>query len=354
MNRVRPLDEWVSRLSAASPKDVAHALEVLGDALCADDVAVREHAAGLLVRELARADSAVHGPILRLLQTSWWPPQERLAQPALEAVLTAVAGMNPDAPELDEAALLVSNLYRSHPLPLSVLEQALVHEKASVRRVAAGAVGRVGTAAVSLLPRLLLVLDDAEPVAGAALESLGSLASSAPELALPALFDQVKRAEGTRQYLALMSLRSLLEEGRREGKPAPELVSLEPVLLKTAEDPLPPVRLEAVSLLGLGRLSSLSTVATLRQRLKDESPAVAACAAVALLRVGAPPQEAAALLAAQLAAPEQSEQVGAALSALEGVEPATLGRIRDTLEAAARSATGLVGEALRELLPRGG
>nr|AYM52993.1 hypothetical protein [Myxococcus fulvus] len=351
MNRVRPLDEWVSRLSAADPKDVARALEVLGDSLCADDVAVREQAARLLVNELARVRSSVHGPILRLLQTSWWPPQEQLAQPALQAVLSAVAGMNSEAPEVDEAALLVANLYRAHPLPLSALEEALGHEKASVRRVAAGAVGRVGKAAVSLLPRLLTVLDDVEPVAGAALESLGSLAPSAPELALPALFDQVGRAEGARQYLALMSLRSLLEEGRREGQPAPQLVSLEPVLLKTAEDPQAPVRLEAVSLLGLGRLSSLSTVATLRQRLKDESPSVAACAAVALLRVGAPPQEAAALLAAQLAAPEDSEMVGAALSALEGVEPATLGRIRDTLEVAARGAKGLVAEALREMLP---
>ncbi|WP_181790850.1 HEAT repeat domain-containing protein [Myxococcus llanfairpwllgwyngyllgogerychwyrndrobwllllantysiliogogogochensis] len=352
MNRVRPLDEWVSRLSTSNPNDVAAALEVLGEALCADDEAVRERAAQLLVKELARAGSAAQGPILRLLQTSWWPPQVQLAEPALEAVLTAVARIDVDAPELDEAALLIANLYRAAPLPLSALEGALGHAKASVRRVAAGCVGRVGKAAVSLLPRLLTVLDDSESVAGAALESLGSLASAAPEVALPALFDQVSRAEGTRQYLALTSLRSLVEEGRREGKPAPELASLEPVLLKTAEDPQPPVRLEAVSLLGLGRLSSLSTVAALRKRLQDESPAVAACAAVALLRVGAPPQEAASLLAAQLASAENPDKVGAALSALEGVEPATLGRIRDTLAAAARGAKGLVAEALHELLPR--
>ncbi|WP_426746420.1 hypothetical protein VZQ01_41535 [Myxococcus faecalis] len=340
----------MSRLSSSDPRGVSEALETLGDALCAEDHQVRERVARLLLKELERPEATkAYAPILHLLQTTWWPPPVSLTLPAMEAVLSAVSRLDAEAPALDDAALLVANLYRMAPLPLSALEQALGHERPSVRRVAAGVVGRVGESAVSLLPRLLTALEDVEPVAGAALESLGSLAPAAPQLAVPALVDQVGRAEGTRQYLALMSLRSLLEDDRREGQAAPELAALEPVLLKSAEDPQAPIRLESVSLLGLGRLSSLATVATLRRHLLDESPRVAASAAVALLRVGAPPLEAATLLSTLLTS-EDSEKDTAALTALEGVESATLGRIRDSLEQAANKAKGLVAEAIRELL----
>ncbi|QSQ15720.1 hypothetical protein [Myxococcus landrumensis] len=337
-------------LSASDARRVAQALEVLGEALCADDEVTREQAAGVLLGELAREGAVSQGPILQLLQLSWWPPPVKLAEPALGAVLTAVARLHAEAHEVDDAALLVANLYRAAPLPLRVLEESLGHERASVRKVAAGAVGRMGKGAVSLLPRLLPMLDDVEPVAGAALESLGALAPAAPEVALPALFDQVARAEGARQYLALTSLRSLLEEGRREDNPALDLTSLDVILSRLAEDTQVPIRLEAISLLGLGRLSSLTTVATLRRHLQDVSLDVATCAAVALLRVGAPPQEAASFLYRQLTSRDAPARTDAVLSVLEGLDGATLARMRDMLEAVAREVQGPVGDTVRTLL----
>ncbi|WP_338866423.1 hypothetical protein [Myxococcus stipitatus] len=350
MSRSRSLDEWVSFLSNSDAKRAAQALEVLGESLCADDGATRERAAEALLKELVREGSTSQGPILQLLQLSWWPPPVKSAEPALAAVLTGVSRLHVDAPAVDDAALLVANLYRAASLPLRVLEEALGHGQASVRKVAAGAVGRVGKGAVSLLPRLLPLLDDVEPVAGAALESLGSLAPMEPEVALPALFDQVARAEGARQYLALTSLRSVLEEWRREDTPALDLTSMDGVLSRMAEDPQAPIRLEAICLLGLGRLSSLTTVATLRRHLQDESLDVAVCAAVSLLRVGAPPQEAAAFLFQRLTSRETPAETDMVLSMLEGLEAATLARIRDMLEAVAREVQGHVGDAARALL----
>ncbi|AGC45307.1 hypothetical protein MYSTI_04006 [Myxococcus stipitatus DSM 14675] len=344
------MEEWVSFLSASDSRRVAQALELLGEALCADDEATRERAAEVLLAELAREGAVSQGPILQLLQLSWWPPPVKLAAPALAAVLTGVSRLPADAHEVDDAALLVANLYLAASLPLGALEESLGHARASVRKVAAGAVGRMGPGAVSLLPRLLPMLDDVEPVAGAALESLGSLAPAAPEVALPALFDQVARAEGARQYLALTSLRSLLEDRRREDHPALDLTSLDAVLSSMAEDPQVPIRLEAISLLGLGRLSSLTTVATLRRHLQDESQDVATCAAVALLRVGAPPQEAASFLYQQLMSGDAPAQADAALSLLEGLDAATLARIRDMLEAVAREARGPVRDTVQALL----
>ncbi|MCP3103677.1 HEAT repeat domain-containing protein [Myxococcus sp. K15C18031901] len=341
----------MSRLDVADPEVVETALDVLGDALCGDEVLTRERAAQLLLGELIRPGARARGAILRLLQTSWWPPQEQLADGALDAVFTSVAMLDAEAMAVDDAAMLVANLYRAVPrLPLGTLEAALAHPKPAVRRAAAGAVGRVGKAAVSLLPKVLGVLDDVEPVAGAALESVGSMAALAPDLAMPALLEQVEKAEGARHYLALMSLRGLLEEKRREGRPAPELSAVEPALQRAAEDPQAPVRLEAVSLLGLARLSSLTTVATLRRHLQDESPSVAACAAVALLRVGAPPPEALSLLTGQLSAEGDPEKVGAALTALESVERPTLEKARSLLETVARDGQGYARESAREML----
>ncbi|WP_342373740.1 hypothetical protein NVS55_20050 [Myxococcus stipitatus] len=340
----------MSFLSASDPRRVTQALELLGEALCSDDDSTRERAAEVLLAELAREGAESQGPILQLLQLSWWPPPVKLAGPALTAVLSGVSRLPADAHEVDDAALLVANLYRAAPLPLSVLEESLGHARASVRKVAAGAVGRMGQGAVSLLPRLLPMLDDVEPVAGAALESLGSLAPAAPDIVLPALFDQVARAEGARQYLALTSLRSLLEDWRREGQPALDLTSLDATLSRMAEDPQVPIRLEALSLLGLGRLSSLTTVATLRRHLQDESQEVASFAAVALLRVGAPPQEAASFLYQQLMSRDAPSQTDAALSLLEGLDASTLARIREMLEAVAREAQGPVKDAVQVLL----
>jgi len=351
VKHVRSLEESVSRLDAPDPRVVEVALEALGEALCSEDEGRRAQAARLLLEALRRPGARARGAILHLLQTSWWPPQESLAEGALDAVLDAVASLDADAMAVDDAALLVANLYRAVPrLSLGALASALRHPRPSVRRAAAGVVGRVGKPAVDLLPEVLTVLDDVEPVAGAALESLGALAPLAPALAMPALLGQVEKTEGVRHYLALMSLRGLLEEQRREGRPPPELNRLEPTLLRSAEDPQAPVRLEAVALLGLARLSSLTTVATLRRHLQDDSPAVASCAAVALLRVGASPQEALTLLSGLLTATDEPEKVGAALSVLETVEHPTLRRARSMLETVARDGTGYARDTARELL----
>ncbi|MFP2933989.1 hypothetical protein ACLESO_54470, partial [Pyxidicoccus sp. 3LG] len=60
--------------------------------------------------------------------------------------------------------------------------------------------------------------------------------------------------------------------------------------------------------------------------------------------------EALSLLEAQLSSGDEPELQGAALSALEGVEPATLERAKVMLESVVRGQTGQARDALRELL----
>ncbi|MCP3144939.1 hypothetical protein [Pyxidicoccus xibeiensis] len=350
MSRVRTVDEWVSWLSTSDDEALELALEALGDALGAPDEALRERTAQLLLEELVRPGSRVQAPILSLLQVAWWPPPEHLAARAMDAVLAALARMAVEAPGVEEAALLLASLCRAAPGQLPTLEAALSHAHPAVRRAAAGATGGLGDAALSMLPQLLARLADEEPVAGAALESLGALALLAPDLTTPALVEQVRKADGARQYLALVSLRGLLEEVRRQGRSAPVLRDLEPALLRAADDVQSTLRLEAVSLLGMAGPASSGVLDVLRRHLQDSNPDVAAVAAVALLRHAAFSQEALSVLEGQLCSGDEPELQGAALGALEGVEHDTLTRAKAMLESVARSQTGATRSAVRELL----
>ncbi|MCY1031024.1 HEAT repeat domain-containing protein [Corallococcus sp. BB11-1] len=350
MGRVPTMDEWKARLSARDGVAREEAQEALGDLLCSGDESSREETARALLQELGRPGTKVAGSVLFLLQRSWWPPQASLVADALQAVMAVLPGLEADAPEVEHAALVLTNVCRVEPSRLSFLEGAFTHPRASVRSAAARVVGRVGPAALPWMARLLALLDDEESVAIAALESLGSLAPLAPELTAPRLLEQVRKTDGARLYLVLVSLRSLVEERRLSGQAPLALADLEPALLSTLEEPEPPIRMEAVCLLGLTGPRSPDALAALREQLKDESPSVAACAAVALLRLGAPPAEALFLLKGQLGPAAAPDVQGAALSALEEVDAPTLIRAKGMLESVVRDTTGPTREALRELL----
>ncbi len=349
MARIRSIDEWLARLSTSNEDEQALAAEALGDALGAEDAALRERTAQLLLEELARPGSRAQGPILSVLQSAWWPPPPRLADSAMRAVTAALTRMDAADSGVEDAALVLANVCRELPTQLPTLEAALGHDHPAVRRAAAGAVGRVGELAVPLLPRLLERLKDEEPVVDSALESLGAFALLAPDVATPALLEQVRKASGARLYLALASLRGMLEELRYQKRAAPRLTDVEAALLRAAEDAESPIRLESVALLGLVGPASPTALTALRRHLRDASPTVAAVAAVALLRQGAEPKEPLSTLEAQLRASD-AELQGAALSALEGVDSATLGLTKGMLEAVVQALTGPTRDAVSDLL----
>ncbi|WP_147444639.1 HEAT repeat domain-containing protein [Corallococcus sp. CA053C] len=350
MSRVPTVAEWLVRLASRDAGAREEAQEALGELLGTGDVDARERTARALLEELGRPGSKVVAPLLSLLQACWWPPQAGLASTAVQAVLEAVTRVEAEGQDVEHAAQVLANVCRVDPSRLSVLDGAFEHPHASVRSAMARVVGRVGQAALPWLPRLFALLEDEEPVAIAAVESLGSLAPLAPEVTAPRLVEQVRKAEGARLYLAIVSLRSLVEERRQGGQSLPRLTDLEPALLRTLEEPEPPSRLEAVALLGLTGPVSEDALTALRDSLKDPSPSVAAHAAVALLRLGAPPAEALFLLKGQLGPAAAPELQGAALSALVEVEPSTLFRAKGILESVVRDSTGPTRDALRELL----
>lgn len=351
MPNVRPLNDYVSLLSSRNAGEVEEARDALSSALAADDEGLKENAARLLLEELARPGSAAVAEALGLLQSGWWPPSPRLSGQAVRAVLLALAGVDPEAPVVEDASLLLANVIREDPGQLASLEQALGDAHPTIRRAAAGATGRIGEPALGMLPRLLEgVEDSSEPVAGAAMESLCALASLAPRTVVPALLEQVRRGDGVRRYLALATLRGLLEEAHREGQPPlPGLESLGAAVLPALEDQEPSARLEAAGLLGLARPSSPAAAAALHRHLGDGSPDVSAHAATALLRLGASEDEALRTLGGLLH-DESPERHGAALDALEGLEPPVLARARTTLEAAGKGAPEAVRAAAKELL----
>ncbi|MHB8877694.1 MAG: HEAT repeat domain-containing protein [Myxococcaceae bacterium] len=350
MPKARPPGEYVSLLSSRKAGEVEEAREALSAALSAEDEGLKENAARLLLEELARPGGAV-AEVLGLLQSGWWPPSPRLSGQAMRSVLLALGGVAADAPEVEDASLVLANVCREDPYQLASLEQALGDARPTVRRAAAGAAGRIGESALGMVPRLIEALEDSsDPVAGAAIESLCALASLAPMDVAPALVEQVRRGEGVRRYLALATLRGLLEEAHREGQPTPSgLESLGAAALPALEDPEPSARLEAAGLLGVARPSSAAEVAALRRHLGDTSPDVAAHAATALLRLGASKDEAVRTLGVLLH-DENPERHGAALDALEGLETAVLAQARATLEEAAREAPAPVREAAKALL----
>ncbi|AKQ66568.1 hypothetical protein A176_003480 [Myxococcus hansupus] len=270
----------------------------------------------------------------------------------MRAVTAALATVDVASPAVEDAALVLANVCRVAPGQCAALEAALGHGRASVRRAAAGAVGRVGEAAVPLLPRLVPMLQDEEDVAGAALESLGALASLAPGVATPALLEQVRTVEGARLYLALTALRSLVEDARRKGAPLPALPGLEASLHRAVKEGEPAIRVEALTLLGLTGPASPDVLERVSGRLQDTNPSVAACAAVALLRLDASSPAVVALLEFQLRAVEAPEQQEAALSALEDVELATLSRVKEMLRRVTDTSSGPGRDSVRRLLER--
>lgn len=349
MNRVRSVDEWVVLLSTSSGPEQEEAQEWLGDALGAEDDLLRERTAQFLLDAMVRPGAAV-GPILSVLQSAWWPPPARLAEAAVRSVTTALTGLEASHPAVEDAALVLANVCRISPAQLAALEAALGHAHPAVRRAAAGAVGRVGDAAVPLLPRLVPLLKAEEDVAGAALESLGALASLAPEVATPALLEEARTAEGTRLYLALTSLRSMVEDARRKGGARPSLPDLHDAMRRALKESEPAIRVEALSLLGLTGPASPAVQEAVAGHLQDANPSVAACAAVALLRLGAPAKPPLSLLQTQLSSADAPELQGAALSALEEVEPATLGQAKGMLKTVVDTSSGPTRDAVKVLL----
>ncbi|RKG87146.1 HEAT repeat domain-containing protein [Corallococcus terminator] len=349
MGRVPTVDEWVARLSARDAGARDEALEALEEALGSGEAESRERTARALIQELGRPGTTAISPILFLLQRGWWPPQASLTESAVQAVLSTLPRTEAGSADLEHAALVLTLVCRVDASQLSALEGAFAHPHPSVRSAMARVVGRLGKDALPALPRVLALLDDEESVAISALESLGSLAVLAPDVAAPRLLEQVRRTDGVRLYLALVSLRGLLEELLLEERAVPSLVDPEPALLRALEEPEPPIRQESVSLLGLLGPVSPVALAALRDRLRDESPSVAASAAVALLGLGAPSAEPLFLLKGQLgqAAPEVQE---AALSALMSVDPARLRRAKGMLESVVGDTSGATRVTLDELL----
>ncbi|WP_158621504.1 HEAT repeat domain-containing protein [Corallococcus aberystwythensis] len=348
--RVRTVEEWVGRLSSRDSGSREEALSALEELLVSGEPESRERTARALLEELGRPGTAVAEPLLFLLQRGWWPPQPGLTGLAVQSVLTVLARMEAEAPALENAAGVLTGVCRVDPSQLAALDGMFQHPRPAVRSAMARVVGRLGTAAASELPRLLALLEDEEPVALSALESLAALAPLAPELTAPRLLEEVRGTDGARLYLALVSLRGLLDELSVEGRPAPALPGLESALLRTLTAPEAPIRQEAASLLGLCGAQSPAAIAALREHLRDESPHVAARSAVALVRSGAPAAEALFLLKGQLSPAASRELQEAAMAALEEADPAQLGRAKGMLETVARDAAGLTREALFELL----
>lgn len=316
----------------------------------AEEEPKRTQAAKELLSALARPGFKNSKAALSLLQASWWPLTPELIPQAVEAVLFAVRGLERDAPELEDASLLLGNLGREDASQLEVLAAALRDPAPTVRRAVAGAVGRIGQAALGTLPLLLECLSaPEEEVGGAALESLGTLGPLAPEAVAPALLAEAGRSTGARRYLALAGLRGLLEEPYRSGQPMPGLSDLEAVALLALDDEQPATRLEAAALLGMASSGSAKGQGALQRCLGDPSPDVAAYSAVALLRRGAESPEAPARLRELLFSTTQEHRF-AALSVLEGLEPSTAKRLRAVLEEAVRQGPEDVRAVCRELV----
>ncbi|MBJ6759342.1 hypothetical protein JGU66_01120 [Myxococcaceae bacterium JPH2] len=346
-----PLDAWTARLGGSDPREVSRALEAMGAALESEDDRARERAAILLLEALPCARSTSRADILALLQSSWWPPQVSLAEQAFGAVVAALSRADVASPEVVDAAMVLAHVCRVAPEQVPSLEAALSHASPAVRRAAASAVGRVGVPALSLLPALLPCLDEEGEVGDTALEAFVSLAPSAPNSTAPVMLALIQRTEGARRYLALASLRGLLEELHRQRLPLPALADLEPVLLQVWEDAEPTAGVEALVMLGLAESPSSRAVSALLQALRADRAEVAATAACALLRRGLATGEALGVLSAQLVS-DMLDTQGAALTALESLESEALGRARSVLESSARTASPLTRDALRALLAR--
>lgn len=330
---------------------------VLGEALGQSDYALREGAASALLDALPRAGVGARARIVHLLQSAWWPPSQSLVAPAFQATRKVLLRIEEDeAPELRDVPLIWSHLARVDAAIVPAVVEALEDESPAVRQAAAGALGRMGEVASPHVPALIdRLTDPSEHVGGAALESLSALAPLRPDVSLEALRAEVARTEGARRFMAMMALRGLLEDAlQRNTPPLPgqgEPDKLEETLVTVLSGPDAAPRLQAASLLGLRWETSPRVETALRRALDDESPDVAATAAVALLRQELATGHAVELLKKQLAA-DAVEPVEAALTALETMDDATLKKARPVLDAASTIDAPPVKEAVARLRGR--
>ncbi len=348
----RSLEDWLPKLTGAKAEAAA---EALSEALCSDDDDLRERAASLLLGALGDEKQKAMAAILSLLQSSWLPPSRALTGLAVETVVAALSRVDEEAAEVEDAALLLDNVCREDPTQLQALRSAFAHPQPAVRRAAVAAAGRTGAGGLPLLPEVLRGLDDpSEWVRASALESLGALAPLDVEAAAPALLREVQRGDGAQRYLALATLRGLLEERRRGGHPLPASLSgLAEAMLPLLGDVEPTERLEVVALLGLSHKPGAAVLSVLQRHLGDESPDVAAHAAAGILRNGGSSDDALAILLQQLMSPLPEHQ-GAALTALEGLSPHELSRAKLILAEAAQRGPASVRDSAALLLGASG
>lgn len=332
---------------------VSRGKAALEGALQSEDATLRERAADLLVSAIPRAQARARDAILHMLQAFYWPPTPAVAARAFAATLPVMESVGHDSPEATDVPLLWSNLARVNPDVAESVGNATLHARASVRRAAVGALGRMGRLAQDYMDRVARLLQDEDPlVAEMALQSLSALGPLNLELSLEALRAEIRTAKGNRRFLALSALRGLLEHARIVGAAVtPDLTTDEGALVDATTDSEAAVRLQAVALLGLRAMPAPRVESTLVSSLKDASADVAAAAAVALLRLQASMPAALGLLEQQLCSQETARQ-DAAVYALEPLEEPVLSRARPALEAGAEKAKGVAKEASIGLLLR--
>src|SRR5688572_17189934 len=79
------------------------------------DPATRDRAATEILRGIPTASPAVAAKALHVLQSAWWPLTPSLIGEAVKATLQAARSQPLDAPELEDASLLLGNLCREDP-----------------------------------------------------------------------------------------------------------------------------------------------------------------------------------------------------------------------------------------------
>lgn len=346
--------EWVKRLGRPEEAHVTRAHNALAAQL--EDAQTRDEAALALLEEVRREDAKARKQALSLLQAFWWPPAETLAEDAVDSTLAGLSFVDAEEfQEVEDAVLLLVNLVRTVPSTLERVMGALGHPWHSVRWAAASTLGRVEVTA-DVLPELIsLLTDDSADVQRAALESLGALAQLNPTLTAPLLLAEAVQREGAERYMALASLRGLLE-GQHEGLGASskqtsvmEKVADGQAVLALLEDEQAPIRLEAAALLGLLGGGDEATVAALRKPLRDKSPDVVATAAVSLLRLVPGDAQALGALSTLLCSPSEKDS-GAALTSLDLLDAKTLRRAAPALELAFNKAAPETKREARALL----
>lgn len=339
--------EWVKRLGREDELSVARAHKHLVAQL--EEEKTRNEAAQALLEEVRRPDARARKQAFSLLQAFWWPPAAERVDDAIDAVLAGLGQVDAEEfQEVEDAVLLLVNLVRAGPEALAKVEGALEHPWHSVRWAAAAVLGRVEVTA-EVLPRLVKLLgDDSADVQRAALESLGALAPMDAALTAPLLLCEAIEREGAERYMALASVRGLLEGA--DPRPAATGKLKEPsAALVLLEDEQAPIRLEAVAVLGLLGEADEATIQALRKPLRDKSPDVVATAAVSLLRLIPTDAMALGALSTLLCSPSDKDS-GAALTSLELLDVKTLRRAAPALELAFNKADPKIRSEARALL----